>query len=296
MEVFDIEAYEAEQKMYRDKYMADIRLSQFMYGYSGPPICETGFAYDIDDMGNTTFNCVPSYLVEQKRVIIQAQNGEGYLFRDVTKNNNTPTLVKTCPPMYAPRGIECVSYNDLNLTTAEYIALENARVKNIEVRDGVNVYYFKTQEEADKAKLEIDKKNALIKVDPVKEPVSSMYSERQTNINTNVCSVDKYGSIVNPGSKVTNGMNLSQYIGQFKVTDEELKLAKFTCPESIVTEETFGTESYEKDSLAELAINQAIVRKEEAVEMNNKNLKKYALYAVLGVSAYLILKNVFKND
>jgi hypothetical protein len=293
MEVFDIEAYEAEQKMYREKYMADIRLMQFMYGYSGPPICESGFAYDIDEMGNNTFNCVPSDMVQQKKVIIQAKNGEGFLFRDVTKNNNTPTLVKTCPPMYAPRGIECVSYNDLNLTTAEYIALENARVKNIEVKDGVNIYYFQTQEEADKAKLEIDKKNAQTPgMVVVQEPLELT---RQENININVCSVDKYGSINNPGS-MTNGMNLSQYIGQFKVTDEELQLAKSTCPDSIVIDETFGTESYEKDTLEDLAINQAIVRKEEALKINNENLKKYALYAVLGVSAYLVLKNIFKKD
>jgi hypothetical protein len=293
MEVLDIEAYEAEQKMYREKYMADIRLMQFMYGYSGPPICETGFAYDIDEMGNNTFNCVPSYLVQQKKVIIQAQNGEGFLFRDVTKNDNIPTLVKTCPSGYAPKGIECVSYSDLNLTTSEIIALENARVKNIEVRDGVNVYYFQTQAEADKAKLEIDKKNALLKNESVEEPVKLT---RQENININVCSVDKYGSINNPGSKVTNGMLLSQYIGQFKVTDEELALAKSTCPDSIVNDSTFGTQSYEQDSLAELAIKQAIVRKEEATKINNENLKKYALYAVLGVSAYLVLKNIFKND
>ena len=123
-----------------------------------------------------------------------------------------------------------------------------------------------------------------------------MYSERQTNINTNVCSVDKYGSINNPSSKVTNGMLLSQYIGQFKVTDEELALAKSTCPDNIVSETTFGTQSYEQDSLAELAVKQAIVRKEEATKINNENFKKYGLYAVLGVSAYLVLKNIFKND
>jgi len=282
MEVFDIEAYEAEQKMYREKYMADIRLMQFMYGYSGPPICETGFAYDIDDMGNTIFNCVPSDMVQQKKVIIQAQNGEGFLLRDKTGL----TLVKTCPPMFAPRGNECFSYNDLNLTTAEYIALENARVKNIEVKDGVNTYYFKTQEEADKAVIEIAKKNAQTPgMVMVEEPIKLT---RQENINNNVCSVDKYGSINNPGS-MTNGMNLSQYIGQFKVTDEELQLAKSTCPDSIVTEETFGTKSYEQDSLAEIAINQKEVR-------NSEDLKKYAIYAILGVSALFLLKKFFKND
>jgi len=282
MEVFDIEAYEAEQKMYREKYMADIRLMQFMYGYSGPPICETGFAYDIDDMGNTIFNCVPSDMVQQKKVIIQAQNGEGFLLRDKTGL----TLVKTCPPMFAPRGNECFSYNDLNLTTAEYIALENARVGNIAVKDGVNTYYFKTQEEADKAIIEIAKKNAQPPgMVVVQEPLELT---RQENINNNVCSVDKYGSINNPGS-MTNGMNLSQYIGQFKVTDEELKIAKSTCPDSIVTEETFGTESYEQDSLAEIAINQKEVR-------NSEDLKKYAIYAILGVSALFLLKKFFKND
>lgn len=282
MEVFDIEAYEAEQKMYREKYMADIRLMQFMYGYSGPPICETGFAYDIDDMGNTIFNCVPSDMVQQKKVIIQAQNGEGFLLRDKTGL----TLVKTCPPMFAPRGNECFSYNDLNLTTAEYIALENARVGNIAVKDGVNTYYFKTQEEADKAIIEIAKKNAQTPgMVMVEEPIKLT---RQENINNNVCSVDKYGSINNPGS-MTNGMNLSQYIGQFKVTDEELQLAKSTCPDSIVTEETFGTESYEQDSLAEIAINQKEVR-------NSEDLKKYAIYAILGVSALFLLKKFFKND
>jgi len=282
MEVFDIEAYEAEQKMYREKYMADIRLMQFMYGYSGPPICETGFAYDIDDMGNTIFNCVPSDMVQQKKVIIQAQNGEGFLLRDKTGL----TLVKTCPPMFAPRGNECFSYNDLNLTTAEYIALENARVGNIAVKDGVNTYYFKTQEEADKAIIEIAKKNAQPPgMVVVQEPLELT---RQENINNNVCSVDKYGSINNPGS-MTNGMNLSQYIGQFKVTDEELQLAKSTCPDSIVTEETFGTESYEQDSLAEIAINQKEVR-------NSEDLKKYAIYAILGVSALFLLKKFFKND
>lgn len=296
MNQFEIEAYEAEQKMYREKYLADIRLSQFMYGYSGPPICETGFAYDIDDEGNNTFNCVPSYLVEQKRVTIQAQKGEGFIFRDVTKNNNVPTLVKTCPPNYAPRGIECVSYNDLNLTTAEYIALENARVKNIEVRDGVNVYYFKTQEEADKAKLEIDKKNALVKVDPVKEPVSSKYSERQTNINTNVCSVDVYGFIENPGSKVTNGMNLSQYIGQFKVTDEELAIAKASCPNNIVSEETFGTRSYEKDMNTELEAKQEKVRLNEAKEEKARENQNYAVYGILALTAILLIKNILKKD
>lgn len=282
MEVFDIEAYEAEQKMYREKYMADIRLMQFMYGYSGPPICETGFAYDIDDMGNTIFNCVPSDMVQQKKVIIQAQNGEGFLLRDKTGL----TLVKTCPPMFAPRGNECFSYNDLNLTTAEYIALENARVGNIAVKDGVNTYYFKTKEEADKAIIEIAKKNAQPPgMVVVQEPLELT---RQENINNNVCSVDKYGSINNPGS-MTNGMNLSQYIGQFKVTDEELKIAKSTCPDSIVTEETFGTESYEQDSLAEIAINQKEVR-------NSEDLKKYAIYAILGVSALFLLKKFFKND
>lgn len=296
MEVFDIAAYEAEQKMYRDKYLADIRLMQFMYGYSGAPICQEGFEYDIDDLGNTTFNCVPSYMVEQKKVFIAAQNGKGFIFRGISNNSSVPTLVETCPSGYAPKGIECVSYGDLNLTTSEIIALENARVKNIQVKDGVNIYYFKTQAEADKAQLEIDRKNALqAKTAPV-EPTASMYSERQTNINTNVCSVDKYGSIVNPASKVTNGMNLSQYIGQFKVTDEELALAKSTCPDNIVSESTFGTESYEKDSQEELAINQSVVRKEEALKMNNENLKKYVLYAVLGVSALLLVKTILKKD
>jgi len=284
MEVFDIEAYEAEQKMYREKYMADIRLMQFMYGYSGPPICETGFAYDIDDMGNTIFNCVPTSMVEQKKVIIQADKGEGFIYVD--DKTGVFSLVKVCPPMFAPRGNQCFHYNQLNLTTAEYIALENARVGNIAVKDGVNTYYFKTKEEADKAIIEIAKKNAQTPgMVMVEEPIKLT---RQENINNNVCSVDKYGSINNPGS-MTNGMNLSQYIGQFKVTDEELQLAKSTCPDSIVTEETFGTESYEQDSLAEIAINQKEVR-------NSEDLKKYAIYAILGVSALFLLKKFFKND
>ena len=289
MEVFDSVAYEAEQKKYRDKYIADIRLMQFMYGYSGPPICPPDYSYDVDDMGNTIFNCVPTSMVEQKKVIIQAEKGEGFLLRDKTGL----TLVKTCPPMFAPRGNECFSYNDLNLTTAEYIALENARVGNIAVKDGVNTYYFQTKAEADKAKIEIAKKNAQPPgMVVVQKPLELT---RQENITINVCSVDKYGSINNPGS-VTNGMNLSQYIGQFKVTDEELKIAKSTCPDSIVTDETFGTESYEKDTLEEIVKNQEIVRKEEAQKIKNDNTKKYLLYAVLGVSAFFVLKNIFKKD
>lgn len=296
MEVFDYAAYEAEQKLLREKAMLQYQQTEYykqldVLMYGGAPVCQSGFEYDIDDYGNTIFNCVPKYMVEQKRIYQQAQQGKGFVFRDNSTGTSLLKLVDVCPSNYAPRGVECVSYNDLNLTTAEYIAMENKRIGLIPVKDAVgNTFWYKTTEAADKAKAEMNIQN------PIQAPVTttatdekSLYSERQASINTNVCSVDEYGSINNPSSKVTNGMNLSQYIGQFKVTDEELAIAKASCPNNIVSEATFGTKSYEKDMQAKLETEQAVVRK-------NERLEKYAVYGVLALTGVILLRNILKKD
>lgn len=293
MEVFDYAAYEAEQKILRDKAMLEYQKTEFYRPYDtfvyGQPTCQEDFEFDIDDFGNIIYNCVPKYMVEQKRIYLQAQNGKGFVFRDNSNGSTILKLVTNCPSNYAPRGLDCVSYNDLNLTTAEYIALENNRIGLIPVVDGSgNTFWYNTKDEADKAKAQIALTNPQ-QTNPANTTEVPKYSERQMNINTNVCSVDKYGSIVNPSSKVTNGMNLSQYIGQFKVTDEELAIAKASCPNNIVSESDFGTQSYEKDKQVELEAKQAIVRKNESVQ-------KYILYGVIGLSALLLLKSMFKKD
>jgi hypothetical protein len=59
------------------------------------------------------------------------------------------------------------------------------------------------------------------------------YSARQSSINDAICSIDRNGYINNPYSSVTNGMSLSQYIGQYQVTANELSIARASCPNSV---------------------------------------------------------------
>jgi hypothetical protein len=179
-------------------------MNAFVYG----PTCPSGTEY-------YNGQCMPSYMVQQMKVTAQANNGEGYILHDYS--NNTTTLVKTCPAGYVKQGVNCVPASSLSQSQLDIQAKLDAGL--VQTSDG---QWYKDAASAAAAQARIDAAKA-----------APVYSDRQTNINAAICSVNTSGVIINPYSAVTNGMSLNQYIGENKITAAELGIARASCPSSV---------------------------------------------------------------
>ena len=157
------------------------------------------------------YGCMPSYLIVENK----AKRGEGLILRDF--KNNTTTLVKTCPDEYVKQDINCIPRYSLSPQQLQVIAMEEAGL--VQTSDG---QWYTSAEAAAIAQAKINTYNSTQK-----------YSPRQSNINISICSVDRDGYINNPDSRSTNGMSLGKYIGEYKVTAGELRIARASCPNSV---------------------------------------------------------------
>jgi hypothetical protein len=178
-------------------------MNAFMY-----PTCPDGFEFYQN-------NCMPTYVIVEDK----AKRGEGLVLRDYQKN--TTTLVQTCPAEYVKQGINCIPRNSLSPQQLQVLAMEEAGM--VQTSDG---QWYKDAASAAAAQAIIDLYNT---------PKNSLpaYSSRQSSINNALCSIDKNGYINNPYSTYTNGMSLSQYIGEFKVLAGEINIARASCPNSL---------------------------------------------------------------
>jgi len=159
------------------------------------------------------YRCMPtSSIVEEK-----ANRGEGLILRDF--QNNKTTLVQTCPDEYVKQGINCIPRYSLSPQALQVLAMEELGM--VQTSDGQ--WYTNAASAA----------AAQAIIDAYGQPVGNRaYSARQNSINEAICSVNRDGYINNPNSS-TNGMSLSQYIGQFKVLAAELGIARASCPNSV---------------------------------------------------------------
>jgi hypothetical protein len=189
-------AYEASEEFLRQKAM-----NTFMY-----PTCPDGFEW-YDNQ------CTPIYI----KVTEQAKKGEGLVLFD--NYSAQVTLVKTCPAEYVKQGINCMPRNSLSPQQLQVAAMEEAGM--VQASDG---QWYISATEAAIAQVKIDAYNSTENI--------RAYSPRQNSINEAICSVNRDGYINNPNSS-TNGMSLSQYIGQFKVLAAELGIARASCPNSV---------------------------------------------------------------
>lgn len=197
-------AADAAAKAAADDAARQAAMNAFVYG----PTCASGTEY-------YNGQCMPSYIVQQQKVTAQANNGEGYILHDYS--NNTTTLVKTCPAGYVKQGVACVPASSLSQSQLDLQARLDAGL--VQTSDG---QWYTSASAAAAAQAKIDASLA-----------APVYSARQTNINAAICSINTDGVIVNPYSAVTNGMSLTQYIGEFKVTASELGTARASCPSSV---------------------------------------------------------------
>jgi hypothetical protein len=163
------------------------------------------------------YGCMPTNMI----VEIKAQRGEGLILRDF--KNNTTTLVQTCPSEYIKQDINCIPR--YSFSPQELMRLDMIEAGMVQTSDG---QWYSDAKSAAAAQAIIDSYRNTGPPPSAQSP----YSERQKSINDAICSVDVYGFINNPNSS-SNGMSLSQYIGQFKVTVNELRTARISCPNSI---------------------------------------------------------------
>ena len=194
---------DAEAKAVADEAARQKAMNAFMY-----PTCPSGYEWYNNQ-------CMPSYIVQQQKVTAQANNGEGYILQDYSKN--TTTLVKTCPTGYVKQGVNCIPASALSPQQLDIQAKLDAGL--VQTTDGQ--WYTSASAAA----------TAQVKIDAAK--VAPIYSTRQTNINAAICSVNTDGVIINPYSAVTNGMSLSQYIGENRITAAELGVARESCRTSV---------------------------------------------------------------
>jgi hypothetical protein len=188
--------YEASDEFLRQKAM-----NAFMY-----PTCPDGFEFYQN-------NCMPTYLIVEEK----AKKGEGLVLRDF--KSNTTTLVQTCPAEYVKQGISCIPRYSLSPQQLQVLTMEEAGM--VQTSDGQ--WYTNAASAA----------AAQAIIDAYGQPVGNRaYSARQSSINDAICSIDRDGYINNYNSS-TNGMSLSQYIGQFKVLAAELGIARASCPNSV---------------------------------------------------------------
>jgi hypothetical protein len=199
---------EAEAKVAADEAARQKAMNAFMY-----PTCPDGFEFYQN-------NCMPSYIVQEQKVTAQANNGEGYILRDYSSGVQKMSLVKICPDGYVKKGINCIPVAALSPQELQEIAMKQAGM--VQTSDG---QWYKDAASAAAAQARIDVSKAA-------SIYTETYSERQKNINSAICSVDTNG-VINSYSAVTNGMSLSQYIGQYKVTSAELGVARRSCPKSV---------------------------------------------------------------
>jgi hypothetical protein len=199
-----------------------------------------------------TYRCMPtSVIVEEK-----ANRGEGLILRDF--QNNTTKLVQSCPAEYVKQGINCIPRYSLSPQQLQVMAMQDAGM--VQTSDG---QWYLDAKSAAAAQAIIDSQ--------ITQYSSRAYSARQSSINDNICSIDRDGYVNNPYSS-TNGMSLSQYIGQFKVTAGELGIARNSCPNSIYSsnlivggradDETLGYKDY--------SVSNVVYDKKTAVEPNTK--------------------------
>jgi hypothetical protein len=203
-------AYLAEVELTRLKNEADAKAAEaarekamnaFMY-----PTCPDGFEFYQN-------NCMPTYLIVEEK----AKKGEGLVLRDF--KSNTTTLVQTCPSEYVKQGINCIPRYSLSPQALQVLAMEESGM--VQTSDG---QWYTNAASAAAAQAIIDAQAT--------QYGGRGYSARQNSINEAICSVNRDGYINNPNSS-TNGMSLSQYIGQFKVTANELGIARASCPNSV---------------------------------------------------------------
>jgi hypothetical protein len=178
-------------------------MNEFMY-----PPCPDGFEFYQN-------NCMPTYVIVEDK----AKRGEGLVLRDY--QNNTTTLVQTCPNEYVKQGINCIPRYSLSPQQLQVISMEEAGM--VQTSDG---QWYNNALAAAAAQAKIDTYNSSRNSIPA-------YSARQSSINDAICSIDRNGYINNPYSSVTNGMSLSKYIGDYKVTASELGIARASCPNSV---------------------------------------------------------------
>lgn len=174
-------------------------MNAFMY-----PTCPDGFEWFRN-------NCTPSYIVVEQKAI----SGEGLVLRDMY--DGKVSLVQSCPAEYVKQSINCIPRSALSAQQLQVMAMEEAGM--VQTSDGQ--WYLDTKSAAT-AQAMIDASKAMPK-----------YTERQRSVNDAICSINRDGFINNPYSSATNGMSLSQYIGQFKVTANELAIARASCPNSV---------------------------------------------------------------
>ena len=161
------------------------------------------------------YRCMPTYIIVEEK----AKRGEGLILRDF--KNNTTTLVQSCPAEYVKQGINCIPRYSLSPQELQVMAMEEAGM--VQTSDG---QWYMDAKSAASAQALIDTFNSTRNSIPA-------YSARQSSINNAICSINVNGVIDNPYSSATNGMSLTQYIGQYKVTAGELNIARASCPNSV---------------------------------------------------------------
>jgi hypothetical protein len=194
---------DAKAKVDAEEAARQKAMNEFMY-----PPCPDGFE-------RYQSNCMPTYLIVEEK----AKRGEGLILRDY--QNNTTTLVQTCPNEYVKQGINCMPRYSLSPQQLQVLDMIEAGM--VQTSDG---QWYTNALAAVKAQAIIDTYNSNRNSIPA-------YSARQSSINDAICSIDRNGYINNPYSSVTNGMSLSQYIGQYQVTANELSIARASCPNSV---------------------------------------------------------------
>ena len=203
---------DAEAKSAADEAARQKAMNAFMY-----PTCPDGFEFYQN-------NCMPTYIIVEEK----AKKGEGLVLRDYI--NNTTTLVQTCPAEYVKQGINCMPRYSLSPQQLQVLAMEEAGM--VQTSDG---QWYTNAAAAAAAQAIIDARGG-VSYDAYGRPVQNQnrtYSARQSSINDAICSITTAGVINNPYSAYTNGMSLSQYIGEFKVTSDELRIARASCPNSV---------------------------------------------------------------
>jgi len=177
-------------------------MNDFMY-----PACPDGFEFYQN-------NCMPTYVIVEDK----AKRGEGLVLRDY--QTNTTTLVQTCPNEYVKQGINCIPRYSLSPQELQVISMKEAGL--VQTSDG---QWYTNALAAAAAQAKIDAQTTQYS--------SRAYSARQSSINDALCSIDRNGYINNPYSSATNGMSLSQYIGQYQVLAGEIAIARASCPNSL---------------------------------------------------------------
>ena len=209
---------DAKAKADADEVARQKVMNAFMY-----PTCPDGFEWYQNQ-------CAPSNVVQERKVTEQANNGEGLILRDYNRPDPQITLVKNCPSEYVKVGIECMAKNMLSWQQLQEISMKEAGM--VQTSDG---QWYTNAAAAAAAQAIIDARGG-VSYDAYGRPVQNQnrtYSARQSSINDAICSITTAGVINNPYSAYTNGMSLSQYIGEFKVTANELRIARASCPNSV---------------------------------------------------------------